>query len=82
MQIPTSAIESVNSVVRQLGARRITSLKDMMAFRSTYLVMQWEERALATREEDAREFYKDLQLMRAMGDVRRFITGGCEAHTA
>ena len=75
LQIPTSVIDTLNDAVRSLGRQRVEALKDTMEFRRTFQHMQWEARVLATREKDAREYYKDLQLMRAMGDVRQFIEG-------
>jgi hypothetical protein len=72
---PADAVESINGDVRRLGQAKVDALSDMKAFRKGLLYQKWEQQYRRLRADDEHEFHRDLQLMRAVGPVREFITG-------
>jgi len=72
---PANAVESINGDVRKLGQAKVDALSDIKAFRKGLLYQKWEQQYRRLRADDEHEFHRDLQLMRAVGPVREFITG-------
>ncbi|RYG40275.1 hypothetical protein EON68_04440, partial [archaeon] len=75
MLIPVDVVETVNTDIRARGERKVGILTEIKDFRRNLLYMEWERAFLTTTLADLREYYRDLQLMRAMGVVGEFIKG-------
>jgi len=72
---PADLVEVINSDVRKLGQVKVDSLTDIKNFRKGLIYQKWEQIYRKARADDEDEFHRDLQLMRAVGSVREFITG-------
>lgn len=75
MLIPVDVVETVNTDIRARGERKVGILTEIKDFRRNLLYMEWERAFLTATLADLREYYRDLQLMRAMGVVGEFIKG-------
>ena len=72
---PADLVEVINGDVRKLGQVKVDSLTDIKSFRKGLIYQKWEQMYRRARADDEDEFHRDLQLMRAVGSVREFITG-------
>jgi hypothetical protein len=72
---PADLVEVINGDVRKLGQVKVDSLTDIKTFRKGLIYQKWEQTYRRARADDEDEFHRDLQLMRAVGSVREFITG-------
>jgi len=75
MLIPAEAVEAVNADIVSRGRTKVGILSEIRDFRRSLLYMDWERRYLAATARDQAEFFRDVQLMRAMGPVGEFIKG-------
>ena len=73
--LPVEAVDGINAAVRALGANKIAALGGIRDARKKLLYMAWEAAYVrgSAASEDA--FYRDLALMRAVGEVRFFLSG-------
>lgn len=75
MFLPAGVIESVNADIVARGKVKVDVLTEVKEFRRNLLYMDWERRYLSATAKDEAEFFRDVQLMRAMGVVGEFIKG-------
>jgi len=73
--VPIDIIEKTNSEIRSLGDERETVLNKTKDFRKIINFMKWNHELLELQENDAKEQYKDWQLLRVTNQLKLVLDG-------